>query len=123
MNIKPIRTRADHKSALEEIESLMSAKANTPDGDRLDVLVTLVEAYERAHFPMDLPDAVDAIKFRMEQSGLTPADLEPVIGRLNRVYEVLSRKRPLTLRMIEGLHKKFGIPAESLLKQGARKAS
>jgi HTH-type transcriptional regulator/antitoxin HigA len=123
MNITPIRTKADHKAALKEIESLMSAKANTPEGDRLDVLVTLVEAYERAHFPMDLPDAVDAIKFRMEQSGLTPADLEPVIGRLNRVYEVLSRKRPLTLRMIEGLHKKFGIPAESLLKQSVRKAS
>jgi len=123
MNITPIRTKADHKAALKEIESLMNAKANTPEGDRLDVIVTLVEAYERAHFPMDLPDAVDAIKFRMEQSGLTPADLEPVIGRLNRVYEVLSRKRPLTLRMIEGLHKKFGIPAESLLKQGGRKAS
>jgi HTH-type transcriptional regulator / antitoxin HigA len=117
MNITPIRTKADHKAALKTIESLMDAKANTPEGDRLDVLVTLVEAYERAHFPMDLPDAVDAIKFRMEQSGLTPTDLEPVIGRLNRVYEVLSRKRPLTLRMIEGLHKKFGIPAESLLKQ------
>jgi HTH-type transcriptional regulator / antitoxin HigA len=123
MNITPIRTKADHKAALKEIESLMSAKANTPEGDRLDVLATLVEAYERTHFPMDLPDAVDAIKFRMEQSGLTPADLEPVIGRMNRVYEVLSRKRPLTLRMIEGLHEKFGIPAESLLKQRARKAS
>jgi HTH-type transcriptional regulator / antitoxin HigA len=101
----------------------MGAKANTAEGDRLDVLVTLVAAYERVHFPMDLPDAVDAIKFRMEQSGLTPADLEPVIGRMNRVYEVLSRKRPLTLRMIEGLHAKFGIPAHSLLKQSARKAS
>lgn len=123
MNITPIRTKADHKAALKTIESLMDAKANTPEGDRLDVLVTLVDAYERAHFPMDLPDAVDAIKFRMEQSGLTPADLEQVIGRLNRVYEVLSRKRPLTLRMIEGLHKKFGIPAESLLKQKTRNAS
>jgi HTH-type transcriptional regulator / antitoxin HigA len=123
MNITPIRTKADHKAALKVIESLMSAKANSPEGDRLDVLVTLVEAYERAHFPMDLPDAVDAIKFRMEQSGLTPADLEPVIGRKNRVYEVLNRKRALTLRMIEGLHAKFGIPAESLLKQSARKAS
>lgn len=123
MNITPIRTKADHKAALKTIESLMDAKANTAEGDRLDVLVTLVEAYERAHFPMDLPDAVDAIKFRMEQSGLTPADLEPVIGRMNRVYEVLSRKRPLTLRMIEGLHAKFGIPAESLLKRSARKAS
>ncbi len=92
MNITPIRTKADYKAALATIESLMSAKANTAEDDRLDVLVTLVEAYERAHFPMDLPDAVDAIKFRMEQSGLTPSDLQPVIGRLNRVYEVLSRK-------------------------------
>jgi len=122
MNITPVRTKADYKSALKAIEPLMSAKANTPEGDRLDVLVTLVEAYERTHFPMDLPDAVDAIKFRMEQSGLTPSDLVPVIGRKNRVYEVLSRKRPLTLRMIEGLHRKFGIPAESLLKQSVRKA-
>jgi len=97
----------------------MTAKENTPEGDRLDVLATLIEAYERAHFPMDLPDAVDAIKFRMEQSGLTVEDLEPVIGRKNRVYEVLSRRRTLTLRMIEGLHSKFGIPAESLLKQRA----
>ena len=95
----------------------MFAKASTLEGDQLDVLVTLVEAYERAHFPMDLPDAVDAIKFRMEQSGLTVKDLEPVIGRLNRVYEVLSRRRPLTLRMIERLHTQLGIPAESLLKQ------
>lgn len=117
MDIKPIRTKVDYRAALRSIESLMSAKANTPEGDRLDVLVTLVEAYERAHWPMDLPDAVDAIKYRMEQSGLTVKDLEPVIGRRNRVYEVLSRRRPLTLRMIEGLHAKFGIPAESLLKQ------
>ena len=97
----------------------MSAKTNTPEGDRLDVLVTPTEAYERANFPMDLPDAVEAIKFRMEQSGLTVDDLEPVIGRKNRVYEVLSRRRRLTLRMIEGLHSRFGIPAESLLKQRA----
>jgi HTH-type transcriptional regulator / antitoxin HigA len=122
MNINPVRTKADYRSALRTIESLMGAKANTREGDRLDVLVTLVEAYERAHFPMDLPDAVDAIKFKMEQSGLTVADLEPIIGRRNRVYEVLSRKRPLTLRMIEGLHGKFGIPAESLLKQSSKKA-
>lgn len=121
-DIKPIRTRADYKTALKKIESLMSAKANTAAGDRLDVLATLVEAYERAHFPMDLPDAVDAIKFRMEQSGLTAKDLEPVIGRMNRVYEVLNRRRPLTLRMIQGLHTKFGIPAESLLKQRVGKA-
>jgi HTH-type transcriptional regulator/antitoxin HigA len=99
----------------------MTAKANTPEGDRLDVLTTLVEAYERTHFPMNLPDAVEAIKFRMEQSGLTVKDLEPVIGRKNRVYEILSRRRLLTLRMIEGLHTKFGIPAESLLKQRAQR--
>jgi len=117
MDIKPIKTKASYRAALRDIESLMSAKANSPEGDRLDVLTTLVEAYERAHFPMDLPDAVEAIKFRMEQSGLTVKDLEPVIGRTNRVYEVLSRRRALTLRMIEGLHKKFGIPAESLLRQ------
>jgi HTH-type transcriptional regulator/antitoxin HigA len=116
-NIKPIRTKADYRAALREVESLMSAKANTAAGDRLDVLVTLIEAYERAHFPMELPDAVDAIKFRMEQSGLTVKDLEPVIGRTNRVYEILGGRRPLTLRMIQGLHTKFGIPAESLLKQ------
>jgi HTH-type transcriptional regulator/antitoxin HigA len=119
MDIKPIRTKADYRAALKGIESLMMAKANTPEGDRLDVLTTLVEAYERTHFPMDLPDAVEAIKFRMEQSGLTVKDLEPVIGRKNRVYEILSRRRSLTLRMIEGLHTRFGIPAESLLKQRA----
>src|SRR5262245_58686849 len=117
MNIKPIKTRKDYRNALKEIESLMSAKADTPAGDRLDVLTTLVEAYERVHFPLDLPDAVEAIKFRMEQQGLTIEDLETVIGRRNRVYEVLSRKRPLTLRMIEGLHRMFGIPAESLIRQ------
>lgn len=122
MDIKPIKTKADYRAMLKEIESLMMAKANSPEGDRLDVLTTLVEAYERTHFPMDLPDAVDAIKFRMEQSGLTVKDLEPVIGRKNRIYEVLSRRRALTLRMIEGLHTKFGIPAESLLRQRAQKS-
>ena len=121
MDIKPIRTKADYRRVLKEIESLMTAKANSPEGDRLDVLTTLVEAYERTHFPMDLPDAVDAIKFRMEQSGLTVKDLEPVIGRKNRIYEVLNRRRALTLRMIEGLHTKFGIPAESLLRQQAQR--
>ena len=78
----------------------MDAEAGTPQGERLDVLVTLVEAYERKHFPMDLPDAVEAIKFRMAQSGLSPKDLVPLIGQLNRGYEVLNRKRPLTLKMM-----------------------
>ena len=117
MDIKPIRTRADYRDALKTVESLMTARANTPEGDRLDVLVTLIEAYERKHFPMDLPDAVEAIKFRMDQQSLTPKDLEPMIGRSNRVYEVLSRKRSLTLAMIQKLHEGLGIPAESLLKQ------
>jgi HTH-type transcriptional regulator/antitoxin HigA len=117
MDIKPIRTKADYRAALKAVESLMGAKARTPDGDRLDVLVTLIEGYERQHFPMDLPDAVEAIKFRMEQQGLTPKDLEPLIGRSNRVYEVLNRKRGLTLAMIQKLHAGLGIPAESLLRQ------
>jgi HTH-type transcriptional regulator / antitoxin HigA len=118
MNIQPINSKRDYQAALKAVESLMSARARTPEGDRLDVLVTLIEAYECKHFPMDLPDAVEAIKFRMEQQGLTAKDLEPMIGRSNRVYEVLSRKRGLTLAMIRKLHAGLGIPAESLLKQG-----
>lgn len=119
MNITPIKDEVTYRQTLKDIEGLMSAAPNTREGDRLDVLVTLVEAYERRHYPMDLPDAVEAIKFRMEQQGLTVTDLSRVIGRPNRVYEVLARKRPLTLRMIEGLHSTFGFPAESLLKQKA----
>ena len=117
MDIKPIRTKADYRTALREIEGLMNAQADTPQGERLDVLATLVEAYERKHFPMDLPAPVEAIRFRMEQSGLSPKDLVPMIGQLNRVYEVLGRKRPLTLRMVWRLHRELGIPAESLIKQ------
>ena len=122
MKIKPIRTQADYKATLKTVESLMDARAHTPEGDRLDVLVTLVEAYERKRFPLDLPDAVEAIKFRMEQQGLTPRDLEPMIGRSNRVYEVLNRKRGLTLAMIQRLHLGLGIPAESLIKQNPEAA-
>ena len=117
MEIKPIRTKADYRSALKEVESLMTARAGSREGERLDVLVTLVEAYEAKHYRMDLPDPVEAIKFRMEQSGLAARDLVPMIGRLNRVYEVLNRKRPLTLKMIWRLHRGLGIPAESLIKQ------
>lgn len=119
MDIRPIKTKTDYRATLREIETLMAASPGTPEGDRLDVLVTLVEAYERQHFPMDLPDAVDAIKFRMEQQGLSVDDLVPAIGRKNRVYEVLARRRPLTLRMIKTLNADFHIPAESLLKQHA----
>lgn len=121
MEIHPIKSETDHKNTLKEIESLMLADIDTPEGDRLDVLVTLVEAYERAHYPMDFPDPVEAIKFRMEQEGLTIDDLVPVIGRKNRVYEILSRKRPLTLRMIKGLHEAFSIPADSLIRHTSRR--
>lgn len=117
MEIKPVKTKADYKAALKEIESLMGEEGNTPEGERLDVLVTLVEAYEEKHFPMDLPDPIEAIKFAMEQKGLTAKDLVPMIGRLNRVYEVLSRRRPLTIAMIQRLHSDLDIPAESLIKQ------
>ncbi|HEX2643400.1 MAG TPA: transcriptional regulator [Thermoanaerobaculia bacterium] len=117
MDIRPVRTEEDYRATLKEIESLMAAEAGTLAGERLDVLVTLVEAYERQHFPLDLPDPVEAIKFAMDQRGLTPKDLEPMIGRSNRVYEVLSHKRPLTLKMIWKLHKELGIPAECLIKQ------
>ena len=121
MEIKPIRTKSDYRKALKEIESLMNAEARTPEGERLEVLATLVEAYERKHFPMDLPDPVEAIKFRMEQSGLAPRDLVPMIGQLNRVYEILNRTRPLTLKMVWRLHRELGIPAESLIKQDQRR--
>jgi len=118
VEIKPIRTKSDYRAALKEVERLMQARAGTPEGDRLDVLATLIEAYEARQFPMDLPDPVEAIKFTMEQQGLTPADLVPVIGQRNRVYEVLNRQRPLTLRMIRALHDHLGIPFDALLKAG-----
>jgi len=117
MNIKPIKTDIDYHAALKEVESLMTTEPNTPEGEKLDILVTLIEAYEHKHFPLDLPDPVEAIKFEMEQKGLTVKDLEPMIGKSNRVYEVLNRKRALTLRMIQKLHHELGIPAESLINQ------
>lgn len=117
MEIKPIKTKADYRVALKEIEALMAAERDTPEGERLDVLVTLVEAYETKHYRLDLPDPIEAIKFRMEQKGMTPKDLVPMIGQINRVYEVLNRRRPLTLAMIQRLHSDLGIPAESLIKQ------
>jgi len=117
MDIRPIKAEDDYRATLREIEELMSAVPGSPEGERLDVLVTLVAAYEQQHFPLELPDPVEAIKFVMDQRGLTVKDLEPLIGRSNRVYEVLSHKRPLTLKMIWKLHKELGIPAESLIKQ------
>ena len=124
MEIKPIRTKADYRAALKEVEGLMSARPGSSQGQRLDVLVTLVEAYERKHFPMDLPDPIEAIRFSMEQKGLTPKDLVPMIGQINRVYEVLNGKRPLTLQMIRRLHRELEIPAESLIREtGERRAA
>ena len=118
MEIRPIHTEADYKAALREVSEYFDSDSEpgSRDGDRFEVLLTLVEAYEVKHFPIDLPDPVEAIKFRMEQGGLTPKDLVPAIGRLNRVYEILARKRPLTLNMIWRLHERFGIPAESLIR-------
>jgi len=118
MEIKPIKSRRDHRRALKAIDGLMHAKRNTPEGDRLDVLVALVEVWEAKHYPLDLPDPIEAIKYHMEHKGLGPRDLIPFIGGRNRVYEVLARKRPLTLKMVWRLHEGLGIPAESLIKGG-----
>ena len=95
MNIVPIKTEQDYAKALKEIEALMSAERDTPEGDRLDILVTLVEAWEAKHYPMDLPDPVEAIKYHMEQAGLAPRDLIPYIGHRNRVYEILQPQAPI----------------------------
>lgn len=114
--VKPIRTEADYEAALAEIEKLWGAKSGTPRGDRLDVLATLIDAYEAERFPMDPPDPVDAIKFRMQQQGLTRRDLEEIIGTRTRIAEVLNRKRALSIGMIRRLHKSLGISAEVLIR-------
>ena len=118
MNVHPLHTESDYRSALREVSAYFNdePKPGTPQGDRFEVLLTLVEAYEARHYPVELPDPVEAIKFRMDQAGLSPKDLVPAIGQLNRVYEILTRKRPLTLKMIWRLHEQFGIPAESLIR-------
>jgi len=119
MDIRPIRTEEDYKATLHEVSDYFNNEPapGTPDGDRFEVLLTLVESYETKHFPIELPDPIEAIKFRMDQFGLTPKDLVPCIGRIHRVDEILSRKRPLTLTMIWKLHQKLGIPAECLIQQ------
>ncbi|NBF03614.1 helix-turn-helix domain-containing protein [Pseudomonas sp. Fl5BN2] len=118
MNIRPIHTDQDYRAALKSVSPLFDnePQPGTPEGDYFDVMITLIEAYEAKQFPLDLPNPIEAIKFRMEQSGLSAADLAPAIGRTNRVYEVLNGKRALTLPMIWKLHQLFGIPAESLIK-------
>jgi HTH-type transcriptional regulator/antitoxin HigA len=113
--IKPIKTERDYQTAFKEIEKLWDAKPNSTKGDRLEVLVTLVEAYEQKRYPIDPPDPIEAIKFRMEQLELKPSDLADILGGRNRVSEILNRKRKLTVDMMRSLRKRLAIPAESLL--------
>ena len=117
MNIHPIRTEADYKRALRDVSAYFDnePEPGSAEGDRFEILTTLVEAYEARQFPIEAPDPIEAIRFRMEQGGLTVKDLVPSIGQPNRVYEVLNRKRGLTLEMIRNLHRNLGIPAESLI--------
>jgi HTH-type transcriptional regulator/antitoxin HigA len=116
MQLKPIKTDADHEAALREIERLWDADEGTADGDRLEILTTLVEAYEEAHFPMDMPDPIEAIKFRLEQQGADKKALIGIIGNRTRVYEVLRGDRALSLTMIRQLNQRLGIPAEILIR-------
>lgn len=117
MKVSPIKTEKDHAKALKEIEKLWGAKEGTPNGDRLDVLATLVEAYERIHHAIDVPDPLDAIRFRLEQQGADYPSLVGVIGSRTRVYEVMRGARPLSLQMIRRLHLHLQIPAEILIQQ------
>ena len=110
--VNPIRSEADYEKALIEVERLWGARSGTPEGDRLDVLATLIEAYESAHHAIDPPDPIEAIKFRMEQQGLTRKDLERILGSRTRIAEVLNRRRGLSINMIRRLHDKLGISAE-----------
>mgnify|MGYP001584897341 FL=1 len=115
MKIRPIKIKTDYEKALARVDTLMDAKPGSPKGDELDVLVTLIEAYENKHYPFPPPRPISAIKFRMEQAGLTRKDMEPYLGGRGRVSEVLNGKRPLTLDMIRKLHEGLGIPLESLI--------
>jgi HTH-type transcriptional regulator/antitoxin HigA len=122
-DLKPIRSEADHAAALADVGRLWGAKAGTPEGDRLDVLATLIDAYEAEHHPMDPPDPIEAIKFRMEQQGLTRRDLEGIIGSRTRIAEVLGRKRGLSIAMIRRLHERLGISAEVLIRPSRKDAA
>lgn len=115
MDIRPIRTKADYRTALKEVERLWETEPGTPDGDRVDVLVTLIEAYEAKHYPILAPDPIAAIEFMMEQKGLARRDLESAIGSRGRVSEVMTRKRPLTLPMVRQLSVLLQIPADVLI--------
>lgn len=113
--VRPVRTEQDYEAALEEIGRLMSARSGTPEGDELDVLATLVEAYEAKHYPIETPDPIALVEFAMEQRGADRTDLEPIIGQRGRVSEVLTRKRPLTIAMIRKLNEEWGLPADVLV--------
>jgi HTH-type transcriptional regulator / antitoxin HigA len=123
VEVRPIRTKRDYEATLKEVERLWGAKTGTSDGDRLDVLATLVDAYEAEHYPMDPPDPVEAIKFRMEQQGLTRRDLEEIIGTRTRIAEVLNRKRGLSITMIRRLHERLGISADVLIRPSRKRAA
>lgn len=123
MQIRPIKTKADHRAALKEIERLMDAKPGTPTGDRLEILTTLVERYESLHEPIEPPNPVDALLYYMESRGLTRKDLEPYLGSRARVAEVLNRRRPLTIDMIRKLHRGLGISADVLIRPYAIRGS
>jgi HTH-type transcriptional regulator/antitoxin HigA len=122
-DVKPIRTEADYDAAMEEVVSLWGAVSGTPEGDRLDVLATLIDAYEAKHHAMDAPDPIEAIKFRMEQQGMTRKDLEDIIGTRTRIAEVLNRKRSLSIGMIRRLHDRLGISAEVLIRPSRKEAA
>jgi HTH-type transcriptional regulator/antitoxin HigA len=121
-DVKPIRSDADYNAAMAEVETLWGAKLGTPAGDRLDVLATLIDAYESEHFAIDPPDPIEAIKFRMDQKGLTRKDLEKIIGTRTRIAEVLNRKRGLSIGMIRRLHEELGISADVLIRPSRRAA-
>jgi len=114
--LKPIRTETDYLEALSEVDKLWGSKSGTTRGDRLEVLATLINAYEAKHYPIDPPDPVEAIKFRMEQQGLTRKDLEPIFGTRNRTSEILNRRRGLSIEMIRQLHERLGISADVLIR-------
>jgi HTH-type transcriptional regulator/antitoxin HigA len=122
-DVKPIRSNADYEAALKEVERLWGAKLGSREGDRLDVLATLIDAYESEHFPLDPPDPIEAIKFRMEQQNLTRRDLEEIIGSRTRIAEVLNRKRGLSIGMIRRLHEHLGISADVLIRPSRKRAA
>lgn len=115
MNLKPIKTRKDYQQALDRLELIFDAKKDTPEGDELEILGILIDQYENEHFPIDLPDPIEAIKFRMDQMGYTQTDLAKIVGLKSRASEILSKKRKLSLDMIRQIHEKLNIPTDVLI--------